>query len=173
MARSTQGHNHPSQKEFRPDRALFETDGYDLESISPSCAQSGDLRIVFEDQQHGASVMTVFTEPCAVCEFKVGRALSDQGMIAVVREVVALPHPGNFSGKGLGSEGAAGQIGEERSKSKVATLGTHQCNQCFSPLKSPSADGVALRGVRIQKCFGRPTLHRCGEFPAEVEGISQ
>src|SRR5580704_246959 len=87
-------------------------------------------------------------------------------------QIVALPYTGDFLRKGCRSTGASDDIRHKRRKSKVATLGTHQRNQCSGPLKGPSADGVTLRRVGIEKRFRGPSIHRCAEFPAQIDCIS-
>ena len=51
-------------------------------------------------------------------------------------------------------------------------LRTHQGNLCAGPLQGPGADGVTLRRVGIEKRFGGPSIHSCGELPAQVDGVS-
>src|ERR1700733_11046897 len=90
----------------------------------------------------------------------------------IAAQIVALPYPGDSLREVCRSVTGPDEVRNNRSKSKVATLGTHQCNQCSGPFKDPGADRMALSRVRIEKRFGSPSFHRCGEFPAQVDCIS-
>src|ERR1043166_1223747 len=89
----------------------------------------------------------------------------------VARQIVALPYTGDFLRKVCRSSGPD-EFPNGRRENKPLTLGTHQCNQGFGPIKGPCADRVALVRIRVEKGFGGPSIHGGGEFPAKVDRIS-
>src|SRR5438067_13448417 len=90
----------------------------------------------------------------------------------IAGQIVALPYARDSLRKGGRSITASDDVRNKGRKFKVATLGSHQFNQCSGPFQRPSADGVTLSSVGVTQRFGSPPLRRCGEFPAEVDGIS-
>src|SRR5689334_15300092 len=90
----------------------------------------------------------------------------------VARQIVALPYTRDFLRKVCRSITGPDEVPNRGHKSKSATLGPHQCNQCSGPVKRPGADRVTLSRVGIEKRPGGPSIHRGGEFPAQVDRIS-
>src|SRR5450755_679144 len=92
-------------------------------------------------------------------------------MIAV--QVVSLPYTGDFLCQGCRSTTSPDEVSHNRGTSTATMLRTaHQGNLCGGPVQGPSADGVTLRRVGIEKRFGGRSIHGCGELPAQVDGIS-
>src|SRR6516165_10987388 len=90
----------------------------------------------------------------------------------VAGQIVALPYTGDFLRKVGRSATGPIEVANRRRESKSAALRIHQCNQCSGPLKGPGADRMTLGRVGIEKRLGGPSLHRGGEFPAQVDCIS-
>src|SRR6202044_40790 len=81
-------------------------------------------------------------------------------------------YTGDFLRQGCRSTTAPDEVRQNRDTSTAVTLRAHQGNLCGGPFQGPSADRVALGCIGIEKRLGGPSIHGCGELPAQVEGIS-